>query len=654
MVRLGVRCKFVISGGYTKMNFNNTKIIFSAMMLASILLPVSGCGGGGGGSSATPDTTPPTVSSTNHANNATNVAVNSAVTATFSEAMSAATITTATFALNNGATGTVTYTGTTATFTPTGNLAYSTAYTATITTGAKDNAGNAMAADYTWSFTTDSPPSAPTGVTAVAGDAQVAVSWNAVAGGASYNIYWSTVSGTGTAGTQIAGAVSPYVHAGRANGTPHYYVVTAVTGGGEGPASVEASATPVAAVSTTRVSVDSAGAQANLGSTDSSISSDGRYVAFYSGASTLVAGDTNGTNDVFVRDTVANTITRVSVSSAGAQGNGNSWAPFISADGRYVAFKSTDTNLVAGDTNGRNDIFVRDTVTNTTSRVSMSSAGAEANGDSSDSSISSDGRYVAFDSGASNLVAGDTNAWWDVFVRDTVTNTTTRVSVSTAGAQGTGGGASLPSISGDGRYVAFVSSHTDHVAGDTNGAIDIFVRDTVANTTTRVSVDSAGTQGNGTSYASSISTDGRYVAFYSGASNLVAGDTNGVIDIFVRDTVTNTTSRVSVDSAGAQGNDASLDPSISADGRYVAFYSVATNLVAGDTNGFADVFVRDTVTNTTTRVSVSTVGAQGIDGDASLPSISADGRYVAFTSSHTNHVAGDTNAALDVFVRKRW
>jgi Tol biopolymer transport system component len=356
----------------------------------------------------------------------------------------------------------------------------------------------------------------------------------------------------------------------------------------------------------TRVSVDSAG---NLGNSDSyspSISADGRFVAFTSGASNIVPGDTNSSRDIFVRDRLTNTTTRVSVDSAGNQANSDCYYPSISADGRFVAFYSTASNIVPGDTNNNYDIFVRDRLTNTTTRVSVDSAGNQGNGQSYSPSISADGRFVAFYSTASNIVPGDTNNIFDIFVRDRLTNTTTRVSVDSAGNQGNGG-SDNPSISADGRFVAFNSYASTLVPGDTNGEEDIFVRDTLTNTTTRVSVDSAGNQGNDTSYRLSISADGRFVAFESGASNLVPGDTNEKRDIFVRDTLTNTTTRVSVDSAGNQTNIDSYTPSISADGRFVAFNLYSPN-IEPDTTYADDIFVRDTLTNTTTNVSVDSAG----------------------------------------------
>src|SRR4028118_331258 len=399
----------------------------------------------------------------------------------------------------------------------------------------------------------------------------------------------------------------------------------------------------------TPISVDSAGNQGNSFSGFPSISADGRFVAFSSGASNLVPGDTNDTNDIFVRDRLTNTTTLVSVDSAGNQANSDSDNPSISADGRFVAFYSDASNIVPGDTNDTNDIFVRDRLTNTTTLVSVDSAGNQANSDSDNPSISADGRFVAFYSDASNIVPGDTNDTNDIFVRDRLTNTTTLVSVDSAGNQANSD-SDNPSISADGRFVAFYSDASNIVPGDTNDTNDIFVRDRLTNTTTLVSVDSAGNQANSDSDNPSISADGRFVAFYSDASNIVPGDTNDTNDIFVRDRLTNTTTRVSVDSAGNQANSDSNSPSISADGRFVAFYSDASNIVPGNTNSSRDIFVRDRLTNTTTRVSLDSAGNQA-NNSSRDPSISADGRFVAFVSFASNLVPGDTNRDFDIFVR---
>jgi len=255
---------------------------------------------------------------------------------------------------------------------------------------------------------------------------------------------------------------------------------------------------------------------------------------------------------------------------------------------------------------------------------------------------------VAFASDARNLVPGDTNGAEDVFVHDLTTGQTVRVSVDSAGTQ-SNGASFFPVISADGRLVTFASSASNLVPGDTNGAKDIFVHDLTTGQTVRVSVNSAGTQSNGASFFPVISADGQSVAFESLATNLVPGDTNGVRDIFVHDLTTRQTVRVSADSAGIQGNGSSSSPSLSADGQLVAFASDATNLVPGDTNGVKDIFVRDLTTGQTARVSVDSAGIEG-NGDSFFPSLAANERLVAFDSFATNLVPGDTNGAEDIFV----
>ena len=402
---------------------------------------------------------------------------------------------------------------------------------------------------------------------------------------------------------------------------------------------------------TTRVSLATNGAQGNAASYAPAISADGRIVAFVSDARTLVEGDTNRVADIFVRDQATGVTTRVSVASDGTQANGDSDKPALSADGRYVVFQSRASNLVAGDTNDLSDVFVHDRVTGQTTRVSVASDGSQGNNSSLNPSISADGRYVAFASDAGNLVAGDTNGVRDVFVRDRVANTTTRVSVATGGAQGNDNSVT-PAISANGRSVVFVSWATNLVTGDTNGYRDIFVHDLTTGVTSRVSLALGGGEPNGDSYAPAISGDGSIVAFASRATNLVAGDTNHLDDVFVRDLGTGVTTRVSVASGGGQANCPSDSPAISADGRLVAFTSLANNLVAGDTNGAVDVFVHERATGVTTRVSVASDGLQG-NNDSYSPSLSADGRLVAFTSLASNLVPGDTNNTNDVFVRDR-
>jgi hypothetical protein len=408
---------------------------------------------------------------------------------------------------------------------------------------------------------------------------------------------------------------------------------------------------PILPGDTVRVSFNSAGGQTRDTTRSSQISADGRYIVFTSFASNLAAGDTNKTVDVFLRDLETGITTRVSVSSEGVQGNNQSDNPSISLDGRYIVFNSQATNLVAGDTNGTSDVFLYDRQTGTIARISVASGGTQANNYSTQSSISADGRYVAFQSRASNLVAGDTNNVVDIFVHDRQSGITNRISVASDGTQANGQSPSFPRISANGRYVAFHSYASNLVPEDTNGKPDVFVHDLQTGLTTRVSVDSMGGQANNTSSAPSISADGRYIAFESYASNLVPEDT-GTLDIFVRDMQTGSIVRASVSSNGTRGNGASISSSISGDGRYVTFGSVATNLVAGDTNGVGDAFVHDLQSRTTTRVSLSSDGAQGNDSSGG-PFISADGQYVAFVSYATNLVPGDTNKVGDTFVHRQ-
>jgi Tol biopolymer transport system component len=408
-----------------------------------------------------------------------------------------------------------------------------------------------------------------------------------------------------------------------------------------------------AAQRTERVSVNNNGVQGKGFCSWASISADGRFVAFQSVSDNLVTGDTNLTDDIFVRDRLNGVTERVSVDSSGTQGDQASYMPAISADGRYVAFTSDADNFVAGDKNHASDVFVHDRVTGTTECVSVDSSGTLGDLYSGYSSISGDGRYVAFTSYADNLVPGDTNAGTDVFLRDRQTGITEIVSVDPAGAPGDAPSGGATSITADGRYVAFGSLATTLVAGDTNGISDVFVRDRQAGTTDRVSVDSSGAEADDASIPGSISSDGRFVAFGSVANNLVANDSNGVQDSFVRDRQAGTTTRVSVDSGGAEGNGVTYFASISADGGLVAFESDSTNLVPNDTNACTDVFVHDLATGTTERVSVRSDGAQANDRSVG-PEISDDGRSVVFISNASNLVANDTNGNWDTFVRGPW
>jgi Tol biopolymer transport system component len=417
---------------------------------------------------------------------------------------------------------------------------------------------------------------------------------------------------------------------------------------------------PLPAV-TELLSVSSSGQAGDNDSFEPSVNGPARLVAFTSRAANLVLDDTNGAKkDVFARNPGAHTTSLVSVSTSEVQGNSDSEAPSISADGLRVAFTSFGDNLVPADTNDSDDVFVRDLGAGTTLRISIPGALGQANDDSTNPSISADGRWVAFSSHADNLVPVDTNGTLDVFVRDLQNFSTERVSLSSAEVQGNDRSV-LPAISGDGRYVAFVSEASNLVPGDTNdptpgqigGGDDVFVRDRVAGRTTRVNVRSNGNQTAGDVSSPAISADGRWVAFSSRATNLLGNDLNGNdADVFLHDRVSRATTLVSRSSSGVQANDSSERPSLSADGRYIAFDSNATNLVPGDTNGLADVFRRDRVTDSTGRFSLTTEGDQAAPGGSVDPSISADGSKVAFRSSATNLSPNDGPLTIDVFLRR--
>jgi cysteine-rich repeat protein len=405
---------------------------------------------------------------------------------------------------------------------------------------------------------------------------------------------------------------------------------------------------------TSRLSVDTLGGDGNAASSAVAVSADGRYVVFQSSATDLVAPATNGFSQIFRRDRQTGTTILVSVGGAG-QGNAGSREPAISADGNRVAFTSDAGNLIgAADTNGTSDVYLRDITAGTTTRVSVATGGGEAHGNSFDPAVSADGQVVSFTSDAADLIGTDGNLHDDIFVRDLLASTTERVSVSSAGTEGNSD-SFQSAISDDGNLVAFASDSDNFVTPEENGWIDVFVRDRQAGTTVRITLNRDDLENDGPSFAPAISGDGRYVAFQSFATDLVPGDKNGVGDIFVRDLQAQTTERVSVDSTGVEGigvypgaDDVS---SISADGRYVAYHCNFTNLVANDTNGASDVFVHDRLTGRTDRVSIDSSGAEALTGGSFRPAIAADGTLIAFESDASDLVTGDGNLARDVFGR---
>ena len=404
---------------------------------------------------------------------------------------------------------------------------------------------------------------------------------------------------------------------------------------------------PAFAQVTQRVNVNSQGVPANSVSIHASISANGRYIAFGSFASNLVPGDTNQELDVFVRDRRNGTTTRVSLDSNGSQVSGQCAEPAISANGRFVAFWSS-VAMVPSDTSFYGDIFVRDLLTGTIEHVSIGANGQSNDGDSELPSISDDGRFVLFASRASNLVPGDTNNIQDVFVRDRLTQTTECVTAPSGPQPSQGSFLTSGKISGSGRYAVFQTPSNLIIPGLPIQQLNVFVRDRLTGSVELINVDPSGAQAQGFSWESSISAEGRFVAFASDSTSIVAGDTNAARDIFVRDRMMGTTERVSVSSTGQQADDHSNLTAISADGRYVAFTSDAANLVVGDTNNYADTFLRDRLHGTTELLSIAFDGTSADVGASGLVGLSPEGRFAVFTSGSNNLLPGHSGGGIYV------
>ncbi|MEX0785012.1 MAG: dockerin type I domain-containing protein [Dehalococcoidia bacterium] len=400
------------------------------------------------------------------------------------------------------------------------------------------------------------------------------------------------------------------------------------------------------------VSVSSDGSAGFGFSGSPSISADGRYVAFASEANNFVPNDTNA-QDVFLHDRQTGVTELISVATDGTQADRPASNPSVSGDGRYVVFASEADELVPNDGNGESDVFLRDTVAGTTTRVSVASDGTEGDLESLTPSISANGRFVTFTSRANTLAPDDDEQDLDVFIHDLETGVTELVSQSTEGAHGnfsSGGIAAGPArVSADGRYVAFGSFADNLVPSDGNQADDAFIRDRQLGTTERVSVSSFGTQGESHSMHPAVSDDGRFVVFDSLSQTLVADDDNLATDVFLHDRQTGETTIVSRPPAGL-ANEASYFPAISGDGRWISFASEASNLVASDENERTDVFLFDTQTGALERVSVSDLGVEG-DSDSTFSSLSADGATIAYQSAAMTLAPDDSNPATDVFVR---
>jgi Tol biopolymer transport system component len=389
-----------------------------------------------------------------------------------------------------------------------------------------------------------------------------------------------------------------------------------------------------------------------------SVSADGRFVAFSSDAANLGPADANGVRDVYLHDRQTGDTILVShnLANSGA-GNGRSAEPSISQDGNFVSFSSTATDLVAGQpVNGETDIFIWERATGTIRLASVSAGGNTPSQFSAEPNTNGDGNFVAYtsSSNAGSMVTGavDNNGVRDVFLWNATSNTNQLVSVTSGGTSGNRASFD-PSVSANGQFVAFRSEADDLLPGvDTNVAVrDIYMRDVTGGATILVSRGLNGAAANGPSDSPSISADGNFIVFSSEASNLVANDTNGAVrDVFVFNRTTNTITLVSQNQVRTgSGNAVSSEPSISQDGRFVAFTSGASDLVVGDVNAATDIFLYDINTGAMNLVSTTTAGAQG-NGDSSDANVAPGGQFVAFTSNATNLDANDANNASDAFV----
>ena len=404
---------------------------------------------------------------------------------------------------------------------------------------------------------------------------------------------------------------------------------------------------------TERVSVSTSGEQANEVCADNggfAISADGRYVAFTADATNLVPGDTNGCRDIFVRDRLLGITERVSVGSTGEEGNARSYKVAISRDGRFVAFWSEASNLVAGDTNEWGDVLVRDRLLGTTERANVSNEGLQANLPGYLLKFSADGRYVVFSSCADNLVPGDTNGQADIFLRDLFLGTIERVTLTASGEQVSACSNGLD-ISADCRYIVFGTLAPNVVPGITEGP-QIWLRDRATDNLELINLNDAGerAQFEGTSFP--ISDDGRYVAFRSSDPMLTPENHSRLTQVYVRDRSTQRTELVSVSTTGAIADDHCWDVALSADGRLVVFTSTAPDLVpGGNPYHWLQVFVRDRETGVTAIVSVGE-GSDTLAWCEGYAAVSADGAYVLFSSSAPNLAPPDENVFPDVFTRR--
>lgn len=398
-----------------------------------------------------------------------------------------------------------------------------------------------------------------------------------------------------------------------------------------------------------RASVDATGAQADRGSTTPCFSADGSRLAYASSAANLVPGDLNGCDDIFVVELATGLVERASLADGGLESNGPSNGPSLSADGRLACFSSFATNLVAGDANGQNDVYVRDRIAGTTTLVSRGLSGGSALGSSFTARISPDGRRVAFLSWAADLVPGDANWTRDLFVHELATGATTRVQAQGVEPDGQSGGNFGPRWSEDGRFLAFASEATNLVPGDLNGRMDVFVLDLVAGTLTLASRQANLLQHADDSDLADLSLDGGTLLVLSAAKSWTNGDFNDALDLFAVDRATSAATCVSLGFEGATTTGGAWVGALSRDARFVAFVSDSEKIVPGDVNEERDVFLVDRLAGRTERANVSPATGPSTGG-VNFPAMHPAGDIVACVTGATDLAPGDTNDAWDVYL----
>jgi Tol biopolymer transport system component len=378
-------------------------------------------------------------------------------------------------------------------------------------------------------------------------------------------------------------------------------------------------------------------------------SPDGTVVAFSSEATNLDPADTDTIGDVYTKDLASGDLTLVSTTTEGEKGNGYSWLPSLSADGTAVAFASAATNLHPDDGDSIVDTYVKDLITGELVLVSTAENGVKANAASYFPSISADGTAVAFYSAATNLGQVGGSPGYHVFVKDLVTGDVTLAATNDNGKRANGFSYEA-TLSADGTRVAFYSEATNLDPADTDTAGDIYVKDLVTGEVMLASVSETGEKSNGWNEYPAISADGTKVVFVSAATNLDPLDTDEVVDVYLKDLVTGDITVVTVSETGEKSDQFAAEPHLSRDGTKVTFTTTATNLHPGDTDGILDVYVKDLVTGELLLASTSDAGVKGNDHN-SQPRLSSDGTIVAFESHATNLDPGDTDTTRDIYVK---